>query len=344
MFPKSTIVAVVTAFAFCFSAGFSSAQNVELKRFEYVHPAMGVKFKIVLYANSKDSAEKAIRKSVAQIERLDLLLSDYKSSSEIRKLCASAPHKEWQSVSADLYQILKISKKINQETNGAFDVTIGNISRLWRLARKKKKMPTREKLSRALETVAMDKIELGKNSKVKLTKAELRVDFGAIAKGYAADRVISILKEHGIRSAMVDASGDIVVSQAPPNRNGWRIEVFGLKKGQRHFVEISNQAIATSGDLYQFFELDGKRFSHIVNPATGIGVTGPMSVTVIAKNGATADALASAVSVRFEKDQFKVLEKFPSVESLVARMGKDESKPEVKKTKGFPKLEPIKKR
>ncbi len=317
-----------------FSANTLSGQD--LQRFEYVHPAMGVKFKIVLYAPGKKLAEKAIKKSVAQIERLDLLLSDYKSSSEIRKLCASAPHTQWQQVSADLFRILKISRKVNKDTQGAFDVTIGNVSRLWRQARKKKKMPQQQKLASALDTVGMENIQFGENSKIKLLKKGIRIDFGAIAKGYAADRVIEILKEFGIQSALIDASGDIVVSDAPPGRAGWNIEVFGIEKGKRHFVQLKNQAIATSGDLYQYFELNGKRYSHIVNPRTGIGVAGPMSVTVIARNGSTADAMASAVSVRFGTDEFKVLEKQTGVHSCVVQF--KSGRPEVKKTKDFPKL------
>ena len=334
------LLAIGAAFAADVSLG-QTQQKQPLQRFEYVHPAMGVKFKIVLYAPGRDLATRAIKKSVAQIDCLDLLLSDYKSSSEIRRLCASAPHREWQQVSSDLFQILKISQSVNQQTDGAFDVTVGNISKLWRQARKTKKMPQPRKLKLALASVGMEQITFGQNSSVKLTRKNVRVDFGAIAKGYAADRVIKILKEHGVRSALIDASGDIVVSEPPPGRDGWKIEVFGIEKSKRHFIQLKNRAIATSGDLYQYVKLDGKRYSHIVNPKTGIGVSGPMSVTVIAPNGSIADAMASAISVRFEVDRFKVLEKHSDIQSCVVRFPSGLNQPQISRTRGFPELETI---
>jgi thiamine biosynthesis lipoprotein len=121
----------------------------------------------------------------------------------------------------------------------------------------------------------------------------MKLDLGGIAKGYAADEALKILKNHGITRALVAAAGDIVVSAPPPEKSGWQIEIDSPPK----IIPLANSAVSTSGDLFQHVELDGIRYSHIVDPRTGIGLTNQITVTVIAANSTTADALATAVSV-----------------------------------------------
>lgn len=285
-----------------------------LARYEATHRAMGVQIRIALYANDSQVANKAMAASFDRIDQLENIFSDYKSSSEIRKLCESAPHSQWQSASNELLHLVSVSKTIHAQTGGAFDISIGRVSRLWRGARLKKKLPNAQQLANVLKTTGIDNIQLNSKKQIKITTANMRVDFGGIAKGYTGDEVLKTLKEIGISSALVDMSGDVVVSNPPPGKSAWTIEVAGLQKDEKpNLVLLKNQAIATSGDAYQYLEIDGVRYSHILDPETGVGIQGRRSVSVIASSGAEADAYASAFTVLGTKTSLKKLRQFPGV-------------------------------
>jgi thiamine biosynthesis lipoprotein len=317
----------------------SPRESQQLQRFEKIHPAMGVKFKIVFYAKSGHDAKLTFDLCTDRITKLDRIFSDYKSESEIRKLCRTGPHEDWVHVSPQLWELMIASRYFHKKTNGAFDVTIGPVSKLWRQSRKKKKLPREADLAAALKSVGMSRVQIGKNQTIKLKAADMRIDFGGIAKGFAADQLMSILRARGIRSAMIDASGDILVSQPPPGKVGWKVEVAGTNpknKRPRHLL-LKNQSVATSGDMFQFIEIDNVRYSHIVNPKSGIGIRRSQSVTIVAADGMTADALASALNVTFGEDGLDLLKEFDGVEALVVTMGQ-KGKTKIEKTKNFPKL------
>lgn len=275
-------------------------QPPQLERFEFSEPHMGVTFKLLFYAPDSETANRAAQAAFKRIAGLDRALSDYDPDSELNELSLTAGQGRNVPVSDDLWRVLTGAKGVSQQSHGAFDVTVGPIVRLWRRARRQQKLPSPERLEQALKAVGHVLLRMDAEAKtVQLTQPAMQLDLGGIAKGYAADEALQVLETHGIDRALVDASGDLAFGAPPPGREGWRIGIAPLAADAppSRFLLLADQAVATSGDAWQFIELDGRRYSHIVDPRTGIGLTTRSSVTVLAPCGMRADALASALSV-----------------------------------------------
>lgn len=263
---------------------------------------MGVPWTITLYAASEAAGREAAGAAFAEAERLNGILSDYDETSELSRLSAAAPTASPVAVSDDLWRVLERAVAIREATGGAFDPTVGPLTALWRQSRRSGELPRPDKLAAARAAVGPEKLLLDRDRReVQLTAEGMRLDLGGIGMGYAIDRAIEVLRKRSITAAMIDASGDIGVSGPPPGSPGWRIEVAPLDPlatdAPRQTLVLVDAAVTTSGDARQGVEIDGIRYSHIVDPRTGIGVVGPAAVTVIAADCATADALATAASV-----------------------------------------------
>ena len=314
-----------------------------LRRFEFHSKQMGVPFAAAFYACDEEAANKAISAVWARIEHLNSLMSDYDSTSELMRLCRDSGPGKPIAISPELFFVLRKSIEVSELSGGAFDVSVGPLIKLWRRARRQKELPDAVQLKEARELVGYRNIKLathqasraasapgqcsslakspGANAhrlandrffgSVELLKPGMKLDLGGIAVGYACDEAIKTLKEHGITRAMIDGSGDIVLSDPPPGECGWRIGIASLREPDAEpslFARLSNCSISTSGDAFQFVELGGQRYSHIVDPKTGLGLTNRCSVTVIAPDGITADALATAVSVLGSERGLKLIE------------------------------------
>ncbi len=243
---------------------------------------MGTLVRITIY--SKDASP--MRAAFDRIRDLDEELSDYKPESELNRLCRSRRMR----VSDDLFRVLEAAEKLSRLTDGAFDVTIGPVTHLWRLG----KLPDAETLARVgWQNVALDKA----HRVVSLKLAGMQLDLGAIAKGYAADEALKTLRARGVKRALIAVSGDIVAGGAPPGTRGWkvRLEPAGGE------ILLQNAAVSTSGDTEQFRDIGGVRYSHIIDPDTGLGLTSAIAVTVVARRGLDADPIATAVSVMGER-------------------------------------------
>jgi len=266
-------------------------------RFEYAQPHMGTIFRIVLYSSSEAGARGAADAAFARIEALDETLSDYRDSSETTRVSRAAGGPPV-TVSEDFYRVLRASRAIASASGGAFDVTVGPLAVLWRSARRHSEVPGDEQIAAALAKVGDARMVLDERQRtVALRVPGMQLDFGGIAKGFAADAAVTVLARHGITSALVAAGGDIVVSGAPPGKEGWQVAVAGLGRDEAGSIVLRQQAVSTSGDAEQFFEVNGVRYSHILDPRTGRALTGRSSVSVVARNGTTSDSLATAVSV-----------------------------------------------
>jgi thiamine biosynthesis lipoprotein len=272
-----------------------------LARFEFSRVEMGVPFRIVSYAEGKSSAEAAANDAFARIEYLNSILSDYDPDSELSRLSQTSGSGQAIPVSAELWFVLSRSREFSVRSGGAFDVTVGPAVNLWRYARRVKKFPDTARLARARQAIGYEKMRLDpKRRTVELLVPNMRLDLGAIAKGYAADEGLKVLRNHGITRAFVSAAGDMAIGDAPPGKGGWKIELPELdpqKTNSAGFIVVHNCGLATSGDLFQFVEIDGKRYSHIVDPRTGVGLTDHSLVTVIAPDGTSADAWSTTLSV-----------------------------------------------
>lgn len=257
---------------------------------------MGVQVTITLYAPNQSTAERACRAAFERIAELEQAMSDYRADSELMRLCARAGG-EPVHVSEDLYLVLRKAQELSRRTGGAFDVTVGPFVQLWRRARRTGQFPTVQELAEAKQRVGYEKMVLDDRERtVQLLVPGMRLDLGGIAKGYALDCALKVLNAHGIRHALLEAGGDIVAGLAPPGTAGWRIEVANAAP-ERSRVYLALGAISSSGDTEQYVEYQGKRYSHIVDPRTGWGLTTRVAATVIARDGITSDSLATALCV-----------------------------------------------
>ncbi len=282
------------------------------QRYEFSEAQMGLPFRIVVYAPDKPTAEAAARAAFNRIKQLNDLLSDYEDDSELSRLSRTAGSGQAVKVSDELWLVLKRAQKLSERTDGAFDVTVGPVVSLWRKARREKKLPDGTRLAEALQAVGYKKLRLdSRRHRVQLLAPRMRLDLGAIAKGYAADEALKVLRRRGITRALVAGGGDMALADPPPGKKGWRIEIAPLDATNAppaRFVLLANAGLATSGDLFQHVEIGGKRYSHIVDPRTGIALTDHSLVTVIAPDGITADSLATAVSVLGPEKGKKLIE------------------------------------
>lgn len=259
---------------------------------------MGTRFRVVLYASGEQAAKDAAAAAFARVGELDATLSDYRESNELMHLCRQAGRGPVR-VSDDLFRVLVASQDIAERSRGGFDVTAGPIVRLWREARRARRLPDHRRLAAARALTGWRMLRLDKASRTaQLEKPGMLLDVGGIAKGFAADEALGVLARRGISSALIAAGGDIAVSDAPPDRPAWTVAVAPLRAGARaRELPLANAAVSTSGDAHQFMEIGGVRYSHIVDPRTGQALTGRRSVTVVAPTGALSDALATAVAV-----------------------------------------------
>jgi thiamine biosynthesis lipoprotein len=315
-----------------------SADEAVWTRVEETQFHMGTSFQIAVYARDKSAARKAIERAFQRIAELNQILSDYDPDSELSRLSKSSPTPEPAAVSCDLLHVLQTSQEVSRHTSGAFDVTVGPLTRLWRRARRQKRLPTQERLQAALDAVGYRWLEVDSATQsVALRRPDMRLDLGGIAKGYALDEALRVLEDAGIARALINGGGDLLLSDPPPEQSGWLIGIAPLEPSREEprEVRLSNVAVATSGDTYQFVELEGVRYSHIVNPHTGLGVTQRKAVTVIAKTGMTADAYASALSVLDAEPGLRLLREVPGAEARIIWQEGDRRRQQ--QTTAFPK-------
>lgn len=269
-----------------------------LQRFEYEEGHMGTSFNIIFYTDDQNFADSIAGLAFTRVAELNQIMSDYLPNSEVNHLCSNYKKSKAQSISKDLFYVLKKAKKWSKKTDGHFDVTIGPLTKIWRKAFRQQEFPDSILITNALKRVDYNQLKISWFSqKIKLKKQDIRIDLGGIAKGYAVDEVMKLLKNNGIKSALVDGGGDILVSAPPPDKHGWKIQLI-TKKG---FLILSNQAIATSGATHKYLEWKNNRYSHIINPKTGYGVIDQKPVTVLAKSCLEADLLSSTLSIISEK-------------------------------------------
>jgi len=261
---------------------------------------MGSAFNLIIVSADSNKANHLARKSYELVDSLNHIFSNYDSSSELSKINASAgllPYK----MSTAMLDLVQKSQYAYIQSKGAYDISIGPLSSLWRNARKAKLFPEASTVLATKKLVGLNQVKINKRlGTIFLPNANMQLDFGGIAKGYIAQWVINFLKANGIQQALVDAGGDIVMSGPPLNQQGWLIGV-NLPETTDDLLnkklQLSNCSVATSGDVYQFIEYKGVKYSHIINPLTGYGVTNLRNVTIVAKTGATADWLATACSI-----------------------------------------------
>jgi FAD:protein FMN transferase len=290
-----------------------------LERHEYSRAAMGTEARVVLYAVDEPSARAGASIAFARIAALDRVMTDWAADSELSLLNGDAGGPA-RPVSPDLFDVLSRARDIAEASDGAFDPTVGPLVALWREARRNLALPDAAALASARALVGWKRLELVPAGPAgfhtaRLATRGMRLDLGGIGKGFAAQEAVSALAMAGYPHALVAIAGDVAAGEPPPDRPGWEVSI-GRDGGKSVLV---TGAISTSGDAEQFVEVGGVRYSHIVDPRTGLGLTGSAWVTVKASDGATADALATAVSVLGKEKGRALVRRFPGAELVAFR-------------------------
>lgn len=320
--PRRRLLAILLA-ACCAAAPAVADEPGELSRYRFEQRHMGAPWVLVLYAADEQAANAAAEAAYARIAALDAVLSDYNPESELSRLSRTAGSGEAIPLGDDLWAVLRLSQDLSKRSGGAFDATVGPLVRLWRRARRMREMPKPGLMSAAREATGYQHLELDDERRTaRLLKPGMRLDLGGIAMGYAVDEALQVLRERGVTRAILDASGDIGAGDPPPGEEGWRVGIVPLDGADgppTRYVLLANAALTNSGDAFQFVEIDGVRYSHIIDPHTGLGLTDRSSVTVLAQDCTTADSLATAVSVLGPERGLSLVEETPGAAAIVVR-------------------------
>ena len=287
---------------------------------------MGTFARIVAIAKNSSTAHKCIKAGFEQLESVDKLMSGYKADSELSRLNRDA-YKSPVKVSQPLFEVLLSSVAFSRKTDGAFDVTVGPLVDLYRSAGGKKAAPNEDQIDQAKSKVGFEKLQLDEGNKtVKFTADGMKIDLGGIAKGYAIDKAVEAMQTAGAIGGMVDVGGDIRCFSKPTRgKKKWLVGLQDPTDTEGDIgtgkllltLEMTDAAVATSGDYRRFALLDGKKYSHIIDRDTGSGAEGLSSVTIISRNATEADALATAVSVMGAEKGLALIETMPQVEAIL---------------------------
>jgi thiamine biosynthesis lipoprotein len=301
-----------------FSLGYTSELKVERAR-----PLMGTLVEIKVFREASSLAQiragEVIERAFEEISRIDRLMSIYKNDSQISLINQQAG-KGYVGVSPEVLQVIKKAREMADLSQGAFDITIAPLVQLWGFTQKNGHRPPEIEIRKILPLVNYKNIMVDEeNRSIKLKLSGMSLDLGGIAKGYAVDRAVAVLRDCSIYRALVNAGGDLFALGHPPNKDYWHIGIRnpfvpGRIVGR---LKIRDQAVATSGNYENFFLLEGKRYSHILDPRTGYPIQGIASVTILAKTTMEADALATIVAVLGPEKGIALLNSLPDTEGII---------------------------
>lgn len=292
----------------------------------FQQPHMGCLFSFKLVSDDAVAAKKAADAAFARVAELDRAFSDYKEDSELSKLGQTAGSGETVKLSNDLCRVLAASERFWKWSDGTFDVTLGRCTKLWRETRKSRMLPDPSLLKEALGTVGFEKLGFSEqDSTASITTPGVRLDLGGIGKGFALDEAANVLKAtFHIENFLLDAGGQIAAIGNPPGRESWGVAIEKLPSENPDepttVVHLKNRHLATSGDLHQVAIVEGKHYSHILDPKTGLGMTQTVQASVIANDGTTADAVAKGMLLLPEAVAKEKLKLLPGVEALALRL------------------------
>ena len=281
---------------------------------------MGNRFEFTVIAENKEIGNQAIDQAIAEVKRIEELLSTFKTSSQANEINDQAGIKPVK-VDREVLQLISRANKISAITDGAFDITYGSIDKsLWNFDLKMTNLPDQETALKTVDLINYHHVLINdEECTVMLKNKGMRIGFGGIGKGYAADKAKQILQNLGIKSGIVNAAGDLITWGEQLNGSAWTIGIADPEQSSRPFssLNISNMAIATSGNYEKFVIIDGKRYSHTIDPKTGLPVSGIKSVSIICPSAELADALATPVVVMGVKVGLNLINQLKHVECVI---------------------------
>jgi len=260
---------------------------------------MGSRFDISIVSSSENKANEYIDIAISEIKRIENIISSWDKNSETSKINQNAGIKPVK-VSIELFDLINRSIQISKITDGAFDISYASMDKIWKFDGSMTEMPSVEAIKKSVEKIDYKNILLNEDNLTVFLKTKgMKIGFGAIGKGYAADKAKKLLQNYGVKAGLINASGDLNCWGKQPNGVSWKVGITNpLNKNKFYsWFDLDNQAVVTSGNYEKFIEIDGKRYSHIINPKTGYPASGIISVTVFAKKAELADALATSIFV-----------------------------------------------
>lgn len=281
---------------------------------------MGNRFEFTVIAENKEIGNQAIEQAIAEVKRIEELLSTFKNSSQANEINDQAGIKPVK-IDREVLQLISRANKISSITDGAFDITYGSIDKsLWNFDLNMTSLPDKDTALKTVDLINYHHVLINdEECTVMLKNKGMRIGFGGIGKGYAADKAKQILQNLGIKSGIVNAAGDLITWGEQLNGSAWTIGIADPDQSGRPFssLNISNMAIATSGNYEKFVIIDGKRYSHTIDPKTGLPVSGIKSVSIICPSAELADALATPVVVMGVKVGLNLINQLKHVECVI---------------------------
>jgi thiamine biosynthesis lipoprotein len=280
---------------------------------------MGGRFDISIVAEDSLSAESNIDLVIAEITRIENLISDWKSDSQISEVNRNAGIKPVV-VDPEVFNLTKRALRLSEITQGAFDISFAAMERIWKFDGTMTGMPSEDAIKKAVEKVGYRNIILDPlHSTIFLKNTGMKIGFGALGEGYAADKCRTLMLQKGVDSGIVNASGDMITWGSQPNGKPWNIGITNPFDTEKIIavIPITNKAVTTSGSYEKFVILNGKRYSHIINPATGYPATGLCSVTVLGPSAEMANGFSTSIMVLGKEEGLKLLNKFPDYSCLM---------------------------
>ncbi len=280
---------------------------------------MGSKFEITLVDKDSLSAEKNIDKSVNEIRRIENLISEWNPETQISEVNRNAGIKPVK-VDAEVFALTEKGIYFSQLTDGAFDISIVAMDKIWKFDDSMNELPSEESIRNSVKNVGYQNIILDKtNSTIFLKSKGMKIGFGSIGKGYAADKTRELMKSFGVKAGIINASGDISTWGTQPDGTPWAIGINNPFKDDTiaAVLYLKENAVTTSGSYEKYAEINGKRYSHIMNPKTGYPSTGLTSVTVVGPNATMANGFSTSIMVLGRKKGLKLIKKFPDYQYLL---------------------------
>jgi len=313
----------------------------DIKLLKQTRMIMGTFAEVSLYSNNEKTAGNAIEEALNEMERMDRIMSNYKNDSELSQVNKKAA-KSPVPCHAELLDVIEQSQYYSELSGGAFDITVSPIVALWGFFREKGHVPPDKEIEKVLPAVSYKNIVINKSNDTKkpativFKNTQTQIDLGAIGKGYAVDKALEIIRKFGINNGCINLGGNIYVLGTPPGKNAWKIGVQHPRNVNEilGYLELKNEATATSGDYERFFEFNGKRYSHIINPQTGRPVSGTIATTIVAPTGTMVDALSTSVFVLGHEKGMELIKKIPNADAMIAYEEKD-GKIAIDMTEGF---------
>lgn len=280
---------------------------------------MGSRFEITVVAKDSSEAERFIDTGVQEIQRIEKLISSWDPESQTSEINRNAGRKPVE-VDPELFQLIERAIGISKLTDGAFDISYASMDRIWKFDGSMKKMPSEEEIAASVSKVGYKNILLDPgNSTVFLKKEGMKIGFGAIGKGYAADAAKALLMKEGVSAGIINASGDMNTWGKQPGGKDWTVAITNPLNKNTAFatLPLKEGAVVTSGDYEKFVNFDGVRYAHIINPKTGYPSTGIISVSVFAPKAELADALATSVFVMGNEIGLDRINQLPRIECII---------------------------